>query len=93
MRIRKFKDGIRELILNDEYCWRCGKMFVAEIYDDRKTHHHSIPRRFKPLRNILVPICQSCHNEINKTEGKCKYALLRLKNIIVKRVKDLELEK
>ena len=93
MKVRTSKEGNKVLTLTDTRCWRCKKMFVDEVYEDKKTLHHSIPQRFKPARNIKIPICQACHNEINKIDDKCKRELIRLKNVLVQKVKSLEIEK
>lgn len=47
-------------------CWRCGKWF------ERLTNHHAIPVALKPKKNKTVPVCQKCHNEINKFYEKRK---------------------
>lgn len=44
--------------IHETKCWRCGTT-------ENITNHHAIPQRMKPLKNVIVPICQSCHNEIN----------------------------
>lgn len=57
-----FKRRRNEFVIDDNICWMCGKEFDAfgEI-EKRKTRHHSIPKRYKPYLNVLIPICQGCH--------------------------------
>ena len=42
-------------------CWMCG-----EEFDGDKTKHHAIPHTFKPILNVLIPICRPCHEKIHK---------------------------
>jgi hypothetical protein len=49
--------------IKDDTCWRCGNKFNKT--NRRKTNHHSIPKTFKPKRNVLIPICEECHKELN----------------------------
>jgi len=51
--------------IDDDKCFKCGKIFSSEI---KKTTHHSIPKRFKPKFNVLIPVCYGCHNSINLEE-------------------------
>ena len=59
------KDSIK---VKDDVCWICGKTFSYETYKAKRTYHHSIPTRYKPIFNILIPICQECHNKINRED-------------------------
>ena len=34
------------------------------------TNHHAIPKRMKPIENVLVPVCYSCHRRIHNS-AKC----------------------
>ena len=47
------------------HCYSCAKPF-AKTGKHIKTMHHAILQFLKPKRNILVPVCDSCHKEINK---------------------------
>lgn len=57
-----------ECILDDNICWMCGKVFTTNDckITDRKTMHHTLPRHFKPVKNVVVPVCQDCHNKLNQ---------------------------
>ncbi len=57
------------LKIEEDKCWMCGKY-------KRLTSHHALPRHQKPVNNILIPLCQSCHNKINKEDVNGMYAYL-----------------
>ena len=42
-------------------CWLCGTK-------EGLTKHHAIPLRLKPLKNLVIPVCRSCHDKINKDD-------------------------
>lgn len=48
--------------INDNHCWLCGNL---NSNDNKLTDHHTLPRHWKPLNNIVVPICEKCHKRIN----------------------------
>lgn len=50
--------------LEAHHCFRCGCTFSSG--PRKKTKHHSIPSFLKPKRNVLIPICLECHEEMNK---------------------------
>jgi hypothetical protein len=47
-----------------EHCWRCGKSFKIVP----QTTHHGIPQTMQPMRNVEIPICKLCHDELNKQD-------------------------
>jgi hypothetical protein len=49
--------------LDSRHCWFCGNVMGGE---NKKTKHHAIPEFLKPKRNVIVPVCLPCHQEINK---------------------------
>ena len=51
-----------EITVWEKSCWICGK---AGGYI---TSHHTIPKHLKPKKNFIIPICSSCHDEINKND-------------------------
>jgi len=51
-------------IMGIDTCWRCGR----KSPDVRLTIHHGIPQTLKPKRNVEIPICMDCHDEINKQD-------------------------
>jgi hypothetical protein len=51
-------------IVGIDTCWRCGRK-SPEV---RLTIHHGIPQTLKPMRNVEIPICMDCHDEINKQD-------------------------
>lgn len=51
-----------ETIADDIACWICGNAFNRTV---KKTMHHTIPKHLKPQRNMVVPICEACHNRVN----------------------------
>jgi len=44
------------------FCWRCGTTKGI-------TRHHVIPKAMKPIHNIKIPLCDSCHVELNEHYG------------------------
>jgi len=58
MRIEINEEGIKIL---DNHCWRCGKK-------ENITGHHGIPRCLDPKKNVNLPICLDCHDEINEID-------------------------
>lgn len=55
------KARYNELYLsNERTCFSCGQE------KKKLTHHHSIPQRIKPKRNVIIMVCHECHNKINK---------------------------
>ena len=47
------------------HCYSCGVELQKEG-KHKKSMHHAIPQFHKPKRNVLIPICDGCHKEINK---------------------------
>lgn len=47
--------------IRDKECWICGK-------EERLTDHHTLPKHWKPRNNIVVPICEPCHERLNKED-------------------------
>lgn len=58
-------------------CWMCGKEFVS----NEKTMHHAIPKTFKPVLNVLLPICRPCHDRIHHEMLKAENAKTKLSKI------------
>lgn len=67
-------------------CWCCGEVFGEDLLS-RKTYHHAIPRRLRPISNIKVAVCQSCHYKINDHDAIYKKAFMSLKSRIDKTIK------
>lgn len=44
--------------IEDKSCWICGK-------SDNITYHHTLPQHWKPKNNIIIPICNKCHDRLN----------------------------
>ena len=51
--------------LDAHHCFCCGGAF--DNAEKKKTQHHAIPKNLKPKRNVLLPICDKCHKEINQS--------------------------
>ena len=70
-----------EIIINDYVCWNCGQVFSSKL---AKTTHHAIPINFKPFKNVLIPICEECHDKINieNFQGLVGYACKLNSNMI-----------
>jgi len=67
------------ITIQDDKCWLCGKKFNKEVRKDRRTYHHAFPQRYNSIINLKVPICQGCHDEINKEDAIYKRAYNSLK--------------
>ena len=68
-----------------DHCWICGN-------PKQITQHHALPLHLKPKKNILIPICEECHNRININDvlGLQKYNAVVL-NEIKSRLKKVQL--
>jgi len=51
----------KETIVDDDTCWVCGSTFDREC---RKTMHHTLPKHLKPTKNVVIPICATCHDKV-----------------------------
>ena len=56
---------IKVISLGSYKCFCCGKQFDEKNKDLRKTKHHAIPITLKPKFNIVFPLCEKCHRELN----------------------------
>lgn len=63
-----------ELNVTDDECWVCGKKFVETNYYLRKTDHHTLPKRLKPKKNVIVPVCKRCPDFINMEDVRGLYS-------------------
>ncbi len=54
------------ITIQGDTCWRCGNEFDGKNH--KRTAHHGIPRTLKPKQNVSIPMCQDCHDEINKQD-------------------------
>ncbi len=54
-----------DISINDDTCWVCGEVFTS---NHPKTMHHVLPKHIKPKRNILVPICEPCHEKVTSED-------------------------
>ena len=58
------KDYImREIKIDNGICFHCGKGFTS--VRDKKTINHALPQCLKPKFNVLFPMHESCHKELN----------------------------
>lgn len=39
-------------------CWLCGTT-------ENATGHHVLPKALNPLKNIRIPLCDTCHKTLN----------------------------
>ncbi len=42
-------------------CWRCGA-------NGKMSMHHTLPKHLRPKKNVVVPVCFPCHEEINRAD-------------------------
>jgi len=47
--------------IQDSNCWICNGT-------EKITQHHTLPKHWKPRNNIIVPICQKCHDRLNQED-------------------------
>jgi len=49
--------------ISDDMCWVCGSKSIGSV-------HHCLPKHLKPIKNITIPVCNKCHENINATDIK-----------------------
>ncbi len=56
-----------EITIEDDVCWICGKHkgIVGPM-----TEHHALPKHLKPKKNVKLPACQGCHDDLNQEDHK-----------------------
>ena len=54
----------KEVKIDASHCYRCDKPFSPG--EHKKTKHHAIPKSMNPARNVLIPVCGKCHEEIHQ---------------------------
>jgi len=67
--------------IDDTICWQCGKEFDNSTPNLKKTFHHVIPVRYKPILNLKLPLCKGCHNKQNNEDKIYKRYYFMLKGI------------
>jgi len=55
--------------IKDNICWRCGE-------EKTLTKHHVLPKHLKPVKNVLVPLCKECHDEVTAEDTTGLYAYI-----------------
>lgn len=53
---------MKRLNIDLDNCPRCDVEFTAGV---SKTKHHAIPKFMNPKSNIIIPLCEPCHKELN----------------------------
>ena len=61
MIIQVESQGIK--VLNKK-CWRCNT-------ESDLTLHHAIPKYLKPVKNVEIPLCKDCHEELHGQDMNC----------------------
>ena len=79
--LEKFGARMDLIKIDAHHCWVCGIAFDGE--EHKKTNHDAIPRFLKPKRNVMVPICQKCHRELNT-----KYTIQSIPKIKIKKIRN-----
>lgn len=61
------KDGANLSVIKIEatHCFGCGNNMDNTTPGKVKTKHHAIPEEMKPVRNIVLPVCRKCHDNIH----------------------------
>lgn len=49
------------ITIESNECWACGDI-------TKTTNHHAVPQYMKPKQNVIIPVCEKCHAEINKRD-------------------------
>jgi len=62
--------------ITNNFCWGCGEV-ISKGADKTYSHHHAIPLRLKPKRNIIIPVCDTCHLKINSEDSNGMIELLK----------------
>lgn len=63
--------------IHDDSCWVCGDAFGPNKgVGIQRTLHHVLPKHLKPKKNVLLPICEKCHEAVNTQDirGIIKFA-------------------
>ena len=79
------------ITIKDDICWICKKKFDNTNLGKR-SYHHAIERRYKPIKNFKLPLCQRCHYNINTEDAiyRKRYNMIRGVFLIQeKRIKEL----
>ena len=69
------------IIIQEGTCWVCGLKKAT-------SSHHSIPQRLNPKKNVVVPICDSCHKQINSEDLSGMYSYAHKIEQIAKQTRD-----
>ena len=56
-------NGVLEVQCSGVFCWRCGS-------SGKMSMHHTLPKHLKPMKNVVIPVCFSCHEDINHSDIK-----------------------
>lgn len=67
------------------HCFCCGEQFQKNDISKQKTGHHAIPEELKPVRNVIIPVCNECTKKIHQDSQ----AMNPRKDKIIKRVKSM----
>lgn len=68
---------IQRYIYHSKMCWMCGMEGSITAINKKLSRHHVIPLRLRPQHNLLIPLCESCHNIMHGEHG-----LMRLEAVI-----------
>lgn len=68
------------LIQNDD-CWICGTKKDLTL-------HHTIPKRYFPKKNVLIPLCERCHKNINSANASDLIAFTTKIFFMIKELKE-----
>lgn len=69
--------GGSEISFHTRECWSC-------LSTENLTRHHAIPKRMNPQKNLVIPICRTCHNKINGID------VVRDPLVLIKKIELLE---
>jgi len=78
----------KKIYISEKVCWICENT-------ENITSHHTLPIHLQPKRNVVVPICQKCHQKINNNDiasiKTLSYSILKdTKRTLLKNVALLE---
>jgi len=61
----------KHIEIKGKICFYCAKVFNKQEMK-KLTKHHAIPKRLNSKYNAFVPICDKCHQKINKNIKRIK---------------------
>lgn len=74
------------ILIQDNKCWICG---IKSNIKGEITMHHCIPKHLNPNKNVIIPICQKCHDKINNNDVRGLFSFGYKINKTLKEIKQM----